>query len=127
MPAANRQNYKLIAILTATLAAGLPLWTSTSRQIDFTGISFLAGWLVLGFISALFVRFFINLKTKDMISSFIVGYVLAVIVYFVGRVLLANIIHPQFLLSLVIAMIAGSVSGWLGSLFWSWIKRKNRE
>lgn len=122
----NRQNYKLIAILTATIAAGLPLWTSTLRQVNFLDVTFLGIWVGVGFLAAFFVLFFIPLKKGDMISSFIVGYVLAVIIYFVSRILIANIIHSQFLLSLVIAITTGALSGWFGSLFWIWIRRKKR-
>lgn len=127
MSTVNRQNYKLIAILTATLAAGLPLWTSSTRQVDFLDIYFLGIWLSLGTLAAFFVLFFIRLKIRDMISSFIVGYMLAVIIYFVGRILVANLIHSQFLLSLLIAIATGVLSGWFGSLCWTWIKRKNRS
>lgn len=126
MSTVNRQNYKLIAILTAALAAGLPLWTSSARRVDFLDFYFLSLWVIFGALAAFFVLFFIRLKTRDMISSFIVGYMIAVIIYFVGLIFAANVIHNQFLTSLLIAIATGAITGWIGSLSWRWIKRKNR-
>lgn len=127
MPAANRQNNKLIAIIASTVAAGLPLWTSSARQVNFLDYSFLLTWIVLGFIAAFFVLFFIRLNSRELIGSFTAGYIMAVIVYFVGLILLKNIIHNQFLTSLMLAIFSGMITGWTGSLAWKWIKRKKAK
>jgi len=123
----TRQNYKLIAIFISTLAAGIPLWTQTDRAVDFTEISFLISWGLLGIIASFVTLFVVNLKSKDMISSFIIGYMLAVITYFVSRILISNMIHPQFLLSMVLAIGFGIFTGWLGVFTWSRVKKKKTK
>lgn len=123
----TRQNYKLIAILIATLAAGLPLWTQSVTQINFTDQLFLARWLASGVAASFFTLFIANLKMRDMIGSFTMGYSIAVIIHFVSRILLANMIHSQFILSMGIAIGFGVLSGWIGSLIWIGIRRKNRS
>lgn len=122
----TRQNYKLIAIFISTLAAGIPLWTQTDRAVDFTEISFLISWGLLGIIASFVTLFVVNLKSKDMISSFIIGYMLAVITYFVSRILISNMIHSQFLLSMVLAIGFGIFTGWFGTFTWGRVKKKKR-
>ena len=126
MQESTRQNYKLISIFIATLAAGLPLWTQTAGQIDFTDTVFLAWWLAIGTFASFFTLFVANLKTRDMIGTFIIGYLTAVIIYFVSRILIANQIHSQFILSLTIAISFGILSGWIGSLAWKGVKKKKK-
>ncbi len=123
----TRQNYKLIAIFVSTIAAGIPLWTQTTTAVDFTEPWFLAGWISLGVAASFFTLFIINLKMRDMIGSFTIGYVLAVIIYFVSRILISNMIHSQFLLSLSLAIGIGIFSGWIGSFTWSRMKRKGKS
>jgi hypothetical protein len=120
----TRHNYKLIAIFIATLAAGLPLWTQTTGHINFYDYYFLAQWLSFGVVASFFSLFVVNLKMRDMIGSFTVGYTIAVIIYFVSRILIANVIHSQFINSLAIAIGFGILSGWIGSLLWLFIKKK---
>ncbi len=119
----TRQNYKIIAITIATLAAGLPLWTQSAGQINFTDTAFLARWFGIGVIASFITLFVANLKMRDMIGSFTIGYVIAVIVYFVSRILIANMIHTQFILSLGIAIALGILTGWSGSIIWYFIKK----
>lgn len=126
MQEATRQNYKLIAIFIATLAAGLPLWTQTTTQINFTDTLFLVRWLAFGIGASFFTLFVANLKMRDMIGTFTIGYLIAVIIYFVSRILIANQIHSQFILSLAFAIGFGIISGWIGSLAWRGVKRKKR-
>jgi len=127
MQETTRQNYKLISIFIATLATGIPLWTQTSIQIDFTDTTFLAVWLAIGIVASFFTLFVANLKTRDMIGTFIIGYLTAVIIYFVSRILIANQIHSQFILSLAIAIGFGILSGWIGSVAWKGVKKKKRN
>jgi len=121
----SRQNYKMIAILIATIAAGLPIWTRSLRQIDFTDPNFLILWVSIGVIASFTTLFFVNLKTWDMVSSFTIGYIIAVVLHFVGGVLIVNYIHTQFALALLISMGTGIVAGMIGSYIWIGIKWKS--
>ncbi|MCC5912968.1 MAG: hypothetical protein JJU46_01225 [Balneolaceae bacterium] len=115
----TRQNYKLIAITIATIAAGLPLWTQTTGQVDFTSTGFLVQWFLIGLAGSFVTRFVTNLQPRDMIGGFIIGYIIAVVIYFVSRILIANVIHSQFILSLAVAIGFGIATGGIGSLVWS--------
>tara|TARA_R100001143_G_C3361215_1_gene136174 strand:+ start:24958 stop:25344 length:387 start_codon:yes stop_codon:yes gene_type:complete len=119
---ATRHNYRLITILVSTIAAGLPLWTSSARQIDFTDISFLLIWLLLGLIASIITQFVVNLKLRDMIGCFAIGYVTAVVIHFVSTILLTSYIQSRFELSLFMAIVTGIVAAWLGSLLWKGVK-----
>ena len=125
---ATRHNYRLITILISTIAAGLPLWTSSARQIDFTEISFLLVWLLLGVVASFITQFVVNLKIRDMIGCFAIGYVIAVVVHFVSTILLTSYIQTRFEFSLFMALVIGILSAWIGSLLWKGVKvNKNRK
>ncbi len=62
-----------------------------------------------------------------MISSFTIGYIIAVVLHFVGGILVANYVHNQLSLALLIAMGVGIVSGFSGSVIWAWIRLKGRR
>lgn len=124
---ATRHNYRLITILISTIAAGLPLWTSSARQIDFTEISFLLVWLLLGIIASFITQFVVNLKIRDMIGCFAIGYVTAVVVHFVSTILLTSYIQSRFELSLLMALVIGILSAWLGSLLWKGVKINKKK
>ena len=120
----TRQNYKYIALTIATLSAGIPLWTYSGTAIDFTDVQFLIIWAVIGITGSFFALFIINLNMRDMVSSFISGYVIAVIIYFVSRILVSSLVHTQFILSLLMAIAVGFISGFSGSMIWRIIKKK---
>ncbi|MGM0506746.1 MAG: hypothetical protein ACQER4_06130 [Bacteroidota bacterium] len=120
----TRQHYKQIAILISLVAAGIPIWTRPVRQIDFTDPGFLGIWLLVGTAAAILCLLFINLKTKDLASAFVIGYVTAVVGMFVSGILISNHVHSQLTPALLIAMIIGGLSGSIGPLFWRWIKRR---
>lgn len=124
---ATRHNYRLITILISTIAAGLPLWTSSARQIDFTEISFLLVWLLLGIIASFITQFVVNLKIRDMIGCFAIGYVTAVVVHFVSTILLTSYIQSRFELSLLMALVIGILSALLGSLLWKGVKINKKK
>ncbi len=123
----NRQNYKMIAMLIATIAAGLPIWTRSLRQIDYTDPNFLILWLSIGIIASFTTLFFVNLKTWDMVSSFTIGYIIAVVLHFVGGILVVNYIHAQFAVALLISMGIGVASGLFGAYAWKGIKWKSQK
>jgi len=117
----------MIAILIATIAAGLPIWTQSLRQIDFTDPNFLMIWIAIGIVGAFTTLLFVNLKTWDMVTSFIIGYMIAVILHFIAGILILNFIHAQLAISLLISMGAGIISGITGSYIWIAIKWKTRK
>lgn len=123
----TRHNYRLITIFISTIAAGLPLWTSSVRQIDFTDISFLLVWLLLGVVASFVTQFVVNLKMRDMIGCFAIGYVTAVVLHFVSTILLTSYIQSRFELSLFMAILTGILSAWLGSLLWRGVKINKKK
>lgn len=118
----TRHNYRLITIFISMIAAGLPLWTSSARQIDFTEPSFLIGWVLIGVAASFVVQFVVNLKVRDIVGSFAIGYVSAVVIHFVSTILLTSFIQSRFELSLLMAILTGSGSAWIGSLLWKGIR-----
>ena len=123
----TRHNYRLITILISTIGAGIPLWTSTSRHIDFTDAEFLLIWIGIGIFASLIVRFVVNLKMRDMVGCFAIGYVIAVVVHFVSSILINSYVQAQFELSLLISLIAGIISGWVGSLLWIGMRKSGSK
>lgn len=123
----TKHNYRLTTILISTLVAGLPLWTSNQRSIDFTETGFLLLWIGAGVLASLVSRFVVNLKMRDMISCFAIGYVIAVVIHFVSSILLSNYVHARFEISLLIAILAGIASGGLGSLLWIGVKKSGSK
>lgn len=119
----TRHNYRLVTIFISTFGAGLPLWTSNSRQTDFTEPEFLVLWIAIGVFASLIVRFIVNLSMRDMVSCFAIGYVIAVVIHFVSSILLSSYVHARFEISLLMALLAGITSGGLGSLLWMGVKR----
>ncbi len=123
----TRHNYRLIAIFISTIGAGLPLWTAGTRQIDFTDASFLIIWLLVGFAASFISQFVVNLKARDMVGCFAIGYVTAVVLHFVGTILLTNYIQAQFEVTLLLAILTGAASGWFGSLLWRGVKTTGKK
>lgn len=123
----TRHNYRLVTIFISTFGAGLPLWTSNTRQTDFTEPGFLILWVAIGLFASLIVRFIVNLKMRDMVSCFAIGYVIAVVIHFVSSILLSSYVHARFEISLLMAMLAGITAGGLGSLLWIGIKKSGSK
>lgn len=123
----TRHNYRLVTILISTMGAGIPLWASSTRQTEFTDPGFLILWIGIGIFGSLIVRFIVNLKMRDMVGCFAIGYVIAVVIHFVSSILLSSYIQARFELSLLMALVAGITSGWLGSLLWMGIKKSGSK
>lgn len=123
----TRHNYRLITILISTIGAGIPLWTTSRRQIDFTDTEFLLLWIGIGLLASLIVRFVVNLKMRDMVGCFAIGYVIAVVLHFVSSILVNNYVQARFELSLLFAILVGALSGWLGSLLWMGLKKSGSK
>lgn len=120
----TRHNYRLITIFISMIAAGLPLWTSDIRQLDFNNLEFLVLWILIGIAASFVVQFVVNLKPRDIIGSFAIGYVSAVVLHFVGTILISSFVQTSFEITLLLALLTGIASGWIGSMLWSGVKRK---
>lgn len=123
----RRHNYRLIAITIATIAAGLLIWTQNIRQINFLDPVFLFSWVFVGVIAAFVSRFVVNLKASDMIGSFAIGYVIAVVLHFVFGVMMTNYVQSHFEVSLLVALLCGTTAGWLGSVLWIGVKKSGKK
>ena len=123
----TRHNYRLIAIFISTIAAGLPLWTSDARQINFSEISFLVTWVILGVVASFIVKFVVNLKMRELIGCFSAGYVIAIVIHFVATILMTSYIQTGFELTLLTAILTGAVSAWIGSMLWRGVRVKRTK
>jgi uncharacterized membrane protein YccC len=63
----------------------------------------------------------------DIVGSFSIGYVIAIVIHFVSGVFGSNYVQTRFELFLLIALITGSASGWLGALIWSLLRKSGRK
>lgn len=119
----NSKNHTFISILAAFIAAGIPVSTATASELDFTDPLFLLSWSVLGIIASFGTFLYFNLKRSDIIGTFIIGYMLAVILRFVIDVIVNSMTHSNLGLSLLLAMAVGAFNGWAGSGLWLLMKR----
>lgn len=122
----RKKNRNFISIVIATVAAGIPISTVSPYQLDFTDPLFLLIWTLPGIICSFGTFLYFNMKMQDIIGTFIMGYMLAVILRFVMDILVNNIVHSYFSISLLTAMAAGGLSGWMGAGLWLLIKRSRR-
>ncbi|MFO7846189.1 MAG: hypothetical protein R6V27_06500 [Balneolaceae bacterium] len=120
-------NRKLISIVIATIAAGIPVSTAPSRQLDFTDPLFLATWILLGVVGSFGTYLYFNLHKRDIIGTFVVGYMVAVILRFVIEVIVINYTHSNLSISLLLAMMVGAFSGWFGSFLWDIMKKSRKK
>lgn len=123
----KKTNHKLISIVVATVAAGIPISSMSARQLDFMDPWFLITWSILGIFGSFVTFLYFNLQKRDIIGTFIIGYMLAVILRFVIDVIVNNIAHSNLSLSLIIAMTVGGFVGWTGSEMWIQLKKSRRK
>lgn len=64
---------------------------------------------------------------RDVIGTFIVGYMLAVILRFVGDIIINNIAHSNLSMALLLAMGVGAAAGWIGAGSWKLIGKTKRK
>lgn len=123
----KKTNHKFISIVVATVAAGIPISSMSARQLDFMDPWFLITWSILGIFGSFVTFLYFNLQKRDIIGTFIIGYMLAVILRFVIDVIVNNIAHSNLSLSLIIAMTVGGFVGWTGSEMWIQLKKSRRK
>jgi len=83
-------------------------------------------WCILGIIGAFATYLYFNLKQKDIVGTFVMGYMLAVTVRFVFDVMVNNTAQSNLSLSLLLAMAVGGFTGWAGSQLWIQMKKGKR-
>jgi hypothetical protein len=120
----RKHSQKLISIIVATVAAGIPISTSSAHQLNFLDPSFLVLWVCFGMVGSFGMFLYFSLKMRDIIGTFTLGYMLAVIIRFVADILINNISHSNLTVSLAVSIVAGAVAGWLGTMLWTIIRRK---
>lgn len=123
----NKKNYKFISIIIATIAAGIPISTVSAHQLNFSDPIFLVTWCFIGIIGAFGTFLYFNLQMRDIIGTFIVGYMLAVILRFVGDIIINNVAHGNLSISLLLAMGVGASAGWVGAGIWEIIRKTKRK
>lgn len=120
----RKHNQKLISIVVATVAAGIPISTSSAHQLNFLDPSFLILWVIFGMVGSFGMFLYFSLKMRDIIGTFTLGYMLAVIIRFVADILINNISHSNLTVSLAVSVVAGATAGWLGTMMWTLIRKK---
>lgn len=122
----TRNSRKIISIVVATIAAGIPISTSSASQLSFTDPTFLFTWFLFGMVASFGIYLYFDLKIKDVAGSFTLGYMLAVILRFVADILISNITHSSLSLWLLISMVVGFLAGSTGALIWYVIRTRGR-
>ena len=112
----------------ALVAAGIPISTIPASQLDFLDPVFLLTWCFLGIVGAFGTFLYFNLAKRDIIGTFVMGYMLAVILRFVIDVIVNNMSQSNLSISLLLAMAVGGFTGWTGSEIWIRMKKgRNRK
>ncbi|WP_147303623.1 hypothetical protein [Rhodohalobacter sp. SW132] len=123
----NKKNHKFISIVIATISAGIPIATVDAHQLNFTDPVFLLTWCLLGVVGSFGTYLYFNLTMRDMIGTFIVGYMLAVILRFVGDIVVNSVAHSNLTNTLFLAIGVGAAAGWIGSGLWILLKKSKRR
>lgn len=120
-------NHTFISIIVALIAGGIPISTVSAHRLDFFDPIFLITWCILGIIGAFATYLYFNLKQKDIVTTFVMGYMLAVTIRFVFDVMANNTMQSNLSLSLLLAMAVGGFTGWTGSQMWKLMKKSNKK
>lgn len=83
-------------------------------------------WCILGIVGSFGTFLYFNLKQKDIVATFVMGYMLAVTIRFVFDVMVNNTAQSNLSLALLLAMAVGGFNGWAGSQLWILMKKGNK-
>jgi len=119
-------NHTFISIMVALIAGGIPISTVSANQLDFFDPIFLLTWCILGIVGSFGTFLYFNLKQKDIVATFVMGYMLAVTIRFVFDVMVNNTAQSNLSLALLLAMAVGGFTGWSGSQLWILLKKGNK-
>jgi fucose 4-O-acetylase-like acetyltransferase len=121
------KNHTFISTIVALVAAGIPISTISAHELNFLDPVFLITWCFLGIVGAFGTFLYFNLEKRDIIGTFVMGYMLAVTLRFVIDVIVNNVAHSNLSFSLLLAMAVGGFTGWAGSELWVQMKKGRKK
>jgi len=111
----NKQSSKFTAIVVATIAAGIPIWTVSSRDLNMTEPSFLGVWFLIGIVVTVLAIIFTNMDTRELIGAITAGFLIAVMIRYMADMFFGSARHSLIGMELLIAAGIGACSSWIGS------------
>lgn len=108
----NSQSAKFIITILATISAGIPIWTVSSRNLNLTDPSFLSVLFLIGIAVAVIANLFSNLKPGDLIGAITAGFALTIIIRFMADMFFGTSNLSMIGLQLLIATVVGALSSW---------------
>lgn len=120
----NTQSAKFFTTIVATVAAGIPIWTISYRDLNLTDPSFLAIWFLIGITVTFVATLFSSMKSGELIGAITVGFTIAIIIRFLGDMFFGSPGHSNLGLDLMVAVGVGAFSSWVGSFAIMIRKRK---
>ncbi len=109
----NSQSAKLITTIVATVSAGIPIWTVSARDLNFTDPIFLAVWFLIGAFVTLLAALFSSIETKNLIGAVTAGFAIALVIRFLADMFFGAARHSMLGVELLIAVGIGAASAWV--------------
>lgn len=122
----NKQTWKTITAICATIAAGIPLWTASYSEIQFLDSSFIAIWIGLGFAVALTITLMTTIDKNAIISATVTGFFIALAIRIVMDAITGNPVL-NFAIGAAVSISCGLVSGFAGVLVGNLIKPARKK
>jgi len=122
----NSQTWKTITAIAATIAAGIPLWTASYRDIQFLDPTFIAIWLALGIAVVLTITLMTNISRNAIVSATVTGFFIALAIRITMDAITGNPVL-NFALGAVVSIGCGLVSGFVGVLLGNLIKPSKKK
>jgi len=111
----NTQSAKFFTTMVAAVAAGIPIWTVSYRDLNITDPSFLAIWFLIGITVTLVASLLSSMNSGELIGAITVGFTIAIIIRFLGDMFFGSPGHSNLGLGLMVAVGIGAFSSWVGS------------
>jgi hypothetical protein len=109
----NSQSAKLITTIVATVSAGIPIWTVSARDLNFTDPAFLAVWFLIGAFVSLLATLFSAIDSKNLIGAVTAGFTIALVIRYLADMFSGVARHSMLGAELLIAIGIGAVSAWI--------------
>ncbi len=120
----NQQSSKFAATVVAAIAAGIPIWTVSSRDLSMTEPSFLGIWIAIGVFVTILAILLTKMETKDLIGAITIGFLIAVIIRYMADMFFGSARHSLIGIELLIAAGVGAFSAWIGTFAYNFQKDK---